>query len=90
MMHTTPETSFANPPETTPFMDRRAGQGMSVSGERRQFASSHNGLSADARELALAIDGYKLENRRRFITFEEMLHVIQQLGYSKAPAEKDA
>lgn len=52
--------------------------------ERRQFANSHASLSPDARELAEAIDGYKLRNRRRFITFEEMLKVIHELGYSKA------
>jgi hypothetical protein len=51
--------------------------------ERRQFANSHEELSSDARELAIAIDGYKLRHRRRFITFEEMLSVIQQLGYRK-------
>ena len=28
--------------------------------ERRQFTNSHDGLSPEARELALAIDGYKL------------------------------
>ena len=28
-----------------------------------------------------AIDGYKLQHRRRFITFEEMLAVIKSLGY---------
>ena len=52
-------------------------------GERRQFANSYEGLSPDARELALAIDGYKLHHRRRFITFEEMLAVVKSLGYHK-------
>jgi hypothetical protein len=51
--------------------------------ERRQFANSHEGLSSDARELALAIDGYKLRHRRRFITYEEMLAVVKGLGYRK-------
>jgi len=51
--------------------------------ERRQFTNSHQELSPDARELALAIDGYKLRHRRRFITYEEMLSVIQALGYSR-------
>lgn len=52
--------------------------------ERRQFANSYSELSSDARELAIAIDQYKLRHRRRFITFEEMLTVIQSLGYSKS------
>jgi hypothetical protein len=51
--------------------------------ERRQFTNSHDELSPDARELALAIDGYKVRHRRRFIDFEEMLDVIKSLGYHK-------
>ena len=51
--------------------------------ERRQFANSHEELSPDAKELALAIDGYKLRHRRRFITYEEMLAVIKGLGYQR-------
>jgi hypothetical protein len=35
----------------------------------------------------MAIDGYKLQNRRRYITFEEMLHVIHSLGYTKTTSE---
>ncbi|MBX3423043.1 MAG: hypothetical protein KF752_15920 [Pirellulaceae bacterium] len=68
-----------------PFADRRQ-SGPSTSGavERRQFGNSHIGLSPAARELAEAIDSYKLQNRRRFITFEEMLDVIHALGYSKS------
>jgi hypothetical protein len=67
------------------FVDRRSyetGQGVPVR-ERRQFSNSHDGLSTAARELAVAIDEYKLRHRRRFITFEEMLSVIQTLGYHK-------
>ncbi len=51
--------------------------------ERRQFANSHSELSPLARELAVAIDEYKIRHRRRFITFEEMLSVIEGLGYHK-------
>jgi len=67
------------------FVDRRNYEtgGVMPSHERRQFTNSHDGLSPDARELALAIDGYKLRHRRRFITYEEMLTVITGLGYSK-------
>jgi hypothetical protein len=67
------------------FVDRRSGQsnGKSPAGERRQFANSHENLSPEARELALAIDHYKLAHRRRFITYEEMLFVVKSLGYQK-------
>jgi hypothetical protein len=51
--------------------------------ERRQFTNSHEELSTEAQELALAIDGYKMRHRRRFINSEEMLAVIKSLGYHK-------
>jgi hypothetical protein len=51
--------------------------------ERRQFTNSHEELSPDARELAQAIDGYKVRHRRRFINSEEMLAVVKSLGYHK-------
>jgi hypothetical protein len=68
-----------------PFVDRRsASSADEVPGrERRQFANSHDELSPEAAELATAIDGYKLQHRRRFITFEEMLAVIKSLGYER-------
>lgn len=70
---------------TDAFIERR---GYSPPGseplfERRQFANSYEELSPDAAELARAIDGYKVQHRRRFVTFEEMLSVIKSLGYSK-------
>jgi len=68
----------------TPFVDRRRPEGTSVPGrERRQFTNSHEELSPAARELALAVDAYKLAHRRRFITYEEMLGVIHEVGYRK-------
>jgi hypothetical protein len=67
------------------FIDRRGP--ISTDGEplfeRRQFANSYEELSPDAADLARAIDGYKVQHRRRFVTFEEMLSVIKSLGYSK-------
>ncbi len=51
--------------------------------ERRQFANTHEHLSPEARELGVAIDNYKMRHRRRFITYEEMLSVVQSLGYHK-------
>ena len=62
----------------TPFVDRRnySPEQASPPRERRQFTNSHRDLSPPARELAIAIDEYKLHHRRRFITYEEMLSVI--------------
>ncbi|MBN2023749.1 MAG: hypothetical protein JW809_13260 [Pirellulales bacterium] len=70
---------------TDTFFDRRSPTPAvgAPTGERRQFANSHEELSPEARELAHAIDGYKLRHRRRFITYEEMLSVITSLGYHK-------
>jgi hypothetical protein len=67
------------------FTDRRgpALPGTEPLFERRQFANSYEELSPEAAELARAIDGYKVQHRRRFITFEEMLAVIKSLGYSR-------
>jgi hypothetical protein len=75
------------PAETTSptFVDRRSYENAAELpvNERRQFTNSHEGLSPEARELALAIDHYKLAHRRRFITYEEMLNVVKSLGYQK-------
>jgi hypothetical protein len=67
------------------FVDRRGPihPGGALPFERRQFANSYDELSPDAAELARAIDGYKVQHRRRFITFEEMLAVMKSLGYSR-------
>ena len=68
-----------------PQLDRRshAPGEQSPGSERRQFANSHEELSPDARDLAKAIDEYKIRHRRRFITYEEMLAVVTSLGYHK-------
>ncbi len=65
------------------FVDRRSPDSSSINGERRQFGSSHAGLSEAGRELALAIDEYKVQNHRRYITCDEMLGVLTELGYEK-------
>ena len=67
------------------FLDRRNYDcpGSPPGMERRQFSNSHSELSPDAKELATAIDEYKLMHRRRFVTFEEMLGVVHSLGYHK-------
>ena len=67
------------------FVDRRSYEGGAATPlhERRQFTNSHDGLSPEARDLALAIDEYKIRHRRRFITYEEMLSVVKSLGYHR-------
>ena len=72
-------------PQSTGFVDRRRSTSNEYSPvvERRQFSNSHDELSPGARELAKAIDEYKLRHRRRFITYEEILSVITELGYTK-------
>ena len=72
----------ANPAD---FLDRRdpdAGRA-SPGLERRQFSDGHSNLSEEAAELGRAIDQYKLMNRRRYISYEEMLSIVQSLGYTK-------
>lgn len=89
---TTPGFSSTSVPAITPdaeqtpgFVERRAARpaGTNTGRERRQFANTYDDLSPDAAELAVAIDQYKLQHRRRFINFEEMLSIMQSLGYSK-------
>jgi hypothetical protein len=73
-------------PNVTAFDDRRQ-YGTPKSPpivERRQFSNSYDSLSPAARELATAIDEYKIRHRRRFITYEEMMNVIETLGYAKS------
>lgn len=67
----------------TPFVERRQQRpGDAYTGrEHRQFSDSYNGLSPEARQLADAVDGYKLRHRRRFISYEELLDVVRGLGY---------
>lgn len=77
-------SQLVDPPCGTFFDRRSSDHDWAIPGrERRQFANSHEDLSPEARELAQAIDHYKVRHRRRFITFEEMLFVINELGYSK-------
>jgi len=74
--------------EPSAFIDRRDYDhgGQTPGRERRQFTNSHEGLTPEAKELALAIDRYKLTHRRRFITYEEMLGVLKSIGYRKDEA----
>ncbi|WP_437187395.1 hypothetical protein SH668x_000788 [Planctomicrobium sp. SH668] len=73
--------------EDNTFVDRRQPRGSEPNGEpareRRQFSDSRNTSRPEVDELAKAVDQYKLQNRRRFITFEELYDVIASLGYHK-------
>ena len=73
------------PHDNATFVERRQSlsPGRSEGMERRQFVSSYQELSQEAGELARAIDQYKLQHRRRFINFEEMLGIVKSLGYHK-------
>lgn len=51
--------------------------------ERRQFSDSRDSDRPEVRELAEAIDQYKLLHRRRFVTFDELYDVLVSLGYHK-------
>ena len=70
---------------TVEFVERRnpCSNSEATIAERRQFAESRDGLSPDVRELAEAIDSYKLAHRRRYITLGEVLEVVKSLGYNK-------
>ena len=74
---------MTQPSQELSFRERRDSTAAPPSLERRQFANSHEELSPRARELAMSIDQYKVRHRRRFITYEEILSVIEELGYSK-------
>lgn len=68
-----------------PFIDRRSNTnaGRPDGPERRQFQNSHANETPEVAELAQAVDRYKLQHRRRFITYAELYKVIEQLGYHK-------
>lgn len=71
--------------QPTGFQDRRHPDRQRKSNglERRQFSDGHANLSPEAAEIGRAVDQYKLENHRRFVTYEELLDVMKSLGYAK-------
>jgi hypothetical protein len=72
-------------PESTGFVDRRQASAPRADAtvERRQFLASHSSLRPEVKEMAEAVDQYKLIHRRRFITYEELFNVMTALGYHK-------
>ena len=75
-------SQFESPVE--PFQDRRSKPDTQNKGrERRQFSSSYDDLSPAGQKLGQAIDEYKLSHHRRFIDYDEMILVIESLGYKQ-------
>ena len=66
------------------FVDRRQQLGTGDRGERRQFGNSYNKLSPEGQQLAEAIDAYKVDHHRRYITTDELLGVLGKLGYKQS------
>ncbi|MGC4004418.1 MAG: hypothetical protein QM811_15390 [Pirellulales bacterium] len=78
-----PTGVMPNEPSSANFVERRSRRETDIGTERRQFCNSYEGLSPEAAVLGEAVDRYKMRNRRRFITYEEILTVIRELGYAK-------
>lgn len=74
------QTAQATSPD---FVDRRQASTTGNGFERRQFKDGNRSVRPEVAEFADAVDLYKVENRRRFITFEELFDVITSLGYHK-------
>jgi hypothetical protein len=82
-MSTAPSITSATQATDVPFVDRRQQREVSQGGERRQFGNSYHNLSPEGRQLAEAIDAYKVEHHRRYITTDELIGVLNRLGYRK-------
>lgn len=70
-------------PGSPDFVDRRQASTTSDGFERRQFQDGNRSARPEVAEFADAVDQYKVSNRRRFITFEELFDVMTSLGYHK-------
>ncbi len=57
--------------------------------ERRQFGSNYSELTTAGAELGKAIDSYKVANRRRYVTYDEILLVLGTLGYERRDTVSD-
>lgn len=73
-----------------PLSDRRQRSRSSQDGmERRQFGSNYSELTTAGAELGKAIDSYKVANRRRYVTYDEILLVLGTLGYERRDTVTD-
>lgn len=79
----TAEQNASNPTSVPGFVDRRQASSSAPGVERRQFSSTHDNERPEVNELAEAIDQYKLQRRRRFVTVEELYDVFLSLGYTR-------
>jgi hypothetical protein len=69
---------------TVGFVDRRGQAERAVVGpERRQFGESRDAMDPEVREVAEAIDAFKISHHRRYITLAEVFGVFKDLGYHK-------
>jgi hypothetical protein len=76
--------------EDHPLSDRRQRSRSSQDGmERRQFGSNYSELTTAGAELGKAIDSYKVANRRRYVTYDEILLVLGTLGYERRDTASD-
>jgi hypothetical protein len=58
--------------------------------DRRQFGANYDDLSPSGRELGTAIDNYKVDRHRRFITPAELLEIAASLGYRRDESTENA
>jgi hypothetical protein len=74
-----------NSTQSVGFVERRGTRGDQAAStyERRQFGESRDAMDPDVRELAEAIDAFKISQHRRYVTLAEVLGVVKGLGYHK-------
>jgi hypothetical protein len=80
------EAHTMNVVQSPTFLDRRGTRPAGLEEtrvERRQFGDSRDSFDPEVREVAEAIDAYKLTYQRRYITLAEVVEVIKSLGYHK-------
>jgi len=77
-------STFFGSPEGSSDRRLRSEESKYSGPERRQFRDSHSDSRPEVNELAQAVDQYKMNHRRRFITYEELYNVISELGYTKS------
>ena len=78
------EQQTATEQQSPDFIDRRTpANPESATFERRQFKDGNRSGRPEVVEFAEAVDAYKISNRRRFITFDELFDVMASLGYHK-------
>ena len=74
-----------NTTQSVGFLDRRGQrpERPTEGFERRQFSENRDAMDPDVRELAEAIDSFKISRHRRYVTLAELMQVVKELGYHK-------